>query len=52
MAHVELTYPFQLRVYFQEIQKKSFQNLENTHKGNSFAYVFGNGNELYTNNFL
>ena len=52
MAHIELTYPFQFRVYFQEIQKKSFQNLENTHKGKSFAYVFGNGNELHTNNFL
>lgn len=52
MAHVELTYPFQFRVYFKEIQKNWFQNLENTHKGKSFAYVFGNGNELDTNNFL
>lgn len=25
MAHVELTYPFQFRVYFQEIQKNHFK---------------------------
>ena len=40
---------FNLEFTFRKYKKKSFQNLENTHKQNSFAYVFGNGNELHTN---